>query len=111
MNPKKSAVNNLSMARTQVIDSMIRVSDYYNKEKHGFADQLKMYGIPRAKLAILKQFAVNKRKDLYQELVKSEEYEQYKISSLIHYPDLKIKLVSALYSISPSTCYLLLSLI
>ena len=104
-----SASHKLSMARTQVIDSMIRVSDYYKKNNHSFYNSLETLGIPRAKLAILKQFAANHRKDLYEELVHCEEYKDYRIKNLLSFPDTKIKLVASIYLLSPSLCYTLLS--
>ncbi len=104
-----SASHNLSMARTQVIDSMIRVSDYYKKNNHSFYNTLETLGIPRAKLAILKQFAATHRKDLFEELVHSEEYNDYRIKNLLSFPDRKIKLVASIYLLSPSFCYTFLS--
>lgn len=103
-----SASHTLSFARVQVIDTMIRVSSYYRSNNHDFADTLYKYGITRAKLSILKQFASNKRKDLYSMLSCSKEYD-YKLMSLLTFPDTKIKIAALVYLLSPKLFYKLLS--
>lgn len=103
-----SASHNVSFTRVQVIDTMIRVNSYYKSINHEFADIIYKYGIPRAKLSILKQFAVNKQKNLYSKLSKSCNYD-YKLRSLLFFPDIKIKLATLVYLISPQLFYKLLS--
>lgn len=103
-NPQ-SASNSVSYLRTQVIDSMIRVSDYYRNNNHHFYNALSSLGIPRAKLAILKQFAVNQCKELFMRLLDDSKYNKYKISNLLSFPDYRIKLASAILCISPKMFY------
>lgn len=106
-NPQ-SASNSVSYRRTQVIDSMIRVSDYYRNNNHPFYNALSSMGIPRAKLAILKQFAVNQCKELFIQLLDDSKYSKYKIRNLLSFPDIRIKLASAVLFISPKIFYKLI---
>lgn len=103
-----SASHTLSFARVQVIDTMIRVSSYYRLNNHEFAGMLYKYGIPRAKLSILKQFAANKQKELYLMLSCSSEYD-YKLLSLLTFPNTKIMVAALVYLLSPKLFYKLLS--
>ena len=103
-----SASHTLSYARVQVIDTMIRVSSYYRAINCRFADAIYKYGIPRAKLSILKQFAVNKQKDLYFTLSCSNDY-NYKLIPLLSFPDIKIRIAALVYLVSPQLFYKLLS--
>ena len=103
-----SASHTLSFDRVQVIDTMMRVSSYYRAINSSFADTIYKYGIPRAKLSILKQFAVNKRKDLYYMLSCSTVY-NYKLFPLLSFPNIKIKLAALVYLLSPRLFYKLLS--
>lgn len=103
-----SASHNVSFARVQVIDTMIRVNSYYASINHDFADTIYKYGIPRAKLSILKQFAANKQKDLYTKLLCARDYD-FKLTSLLSFPDIKIKIAALVYLLSPQLFYILLS--
>ena len=107
-NPVSSS-HTITISRTQVIDSMVSVSNYYRACNHSFYTQLNRYGIPRAKLAILKQFAQSKRKDLYDDLINSEDYKAYSISNLTNFPSKKISMASLLFCISPTLFYYLLT--
>lgn len=103
-----SASHNVSYSRVQVIDTMIRVNSYYRSINHEFADLIYRYGIPRAKLSILKQFAANKQKDLYSKLMCSCDYD-YKLTSLLLFPNTKIRIAALMYLLSPQLFYKLLS--
>ncbi len=99
-----SATKNITMARTQVIDSMIRVVGYYKERNSPFAKELESYGLPRTKLAILTEFAKNNRLDLFQKLSSTETY-NYKIIHSAASPDPKIKIAAFVYSLSPTLFY------
>lgn len=103
-----SASHTVSYSRVQVIDSMIRVYDYYKSLNHNFSEKLYKWGIPRAKLSILKQFAVNKRKDLFRQLTESKKYDRSMLP-LLRFPNFNIKLASLIYSLSPYLFFTLLS--
>lgn len=103
-----SASHNVSFDRVQVIDTMIRVNSYYRSINHDFADTIYEYGIPRAKLSILKQFATNKQKDLYSKLSCSSDYD-YKLTSLLSFPNAKVKIATLVYLLSSKLFYKLLS--
>lgn len=99
-----SASNQLSFQRVQVIDAMERVVEYYKKEQNNFYFLLHKFGTSRAKLSILRQFAVTENKDLFIKLVKDKKY-NYKMRSLLTFHDLKIKISTLLYIISPTLFY------
>ena len=103
-NPQ-SATQRISWLRTDGLDSMIRVYEYYKQNKHPFAKELLTFGIPREKLYILKLFAKAKRWDLYTKLLESNDYKQYDIIKLLRFPDIRIRAIALLQSISPYLCY------
>lgn len=103
-----SATNKISWLRTNGLDSMIRVSEYYMNKKHPFGQELKSLGVPKEKLYILKLFAKAQRKDLYYKLIECEEYLDYNVKSLIKFPDFKIRMTAILYCISTQLCFSLL---
>lgn len=103
-----SASHTISFDRVQVIDTMIRVSNYFSSINHPFYDTIFHFGIPRAKLSILKQFALNNRKDLFDQLKISRDYPQ-KLLRLVLFPNFNIKLASLVYSISSTLFYKILS--
>lgn len=105
-----SASNNVSFSRTQCVDTMIRVANYYDSFHHPFTCQLINLGIPRAKLAVLKQFAACGQYNLYKRLWNSDEYNM-SLSSLLKFPDLKIKIAAFIYNISPFTLYKLFQIL
>lgn len=104
----ESASHKISYSRNQVIDTMVRVYDYYKLHNHFFSSKIKRYGIPKAKLSILKQFAENQRLDLYNKLSSSSTY-NISVLPLLLFPNFKIKLAAMAYSISPKMFYKLLS--
>lgn len=108
-NPQ-SATQQISWLRTNGLDSMIRVYEYYKKEKHPFAKELLTFGVPREKLYILKLFAQAKRWDLYTKLIESDDYAQYDIIRLLKFPDIRIRAVALVQSISPYLCYKMLGM-
>lgn len=102
-----SASHNLSMSRTQVIDTMVRVGEYYASYNHPFTIFIKKYGIPRAKLSVLKQFAINDKKDFFNKLSNSNIY-NFSVLSMLKFPDMRIKIAAFTYFISPYWFYKLL---
>lgn len=101
---QQSASHNVSFKRTQVIDTMIRVNSYFRMEHHPFANKLEKYGIAKAKLSILKQFSEQRMKDMYKLLVESTKY-NYSMIPLLGFPDIRIKIASGLFLLSPSLFY------
>lgn len=90
--------------RTQVIDSILRVSSYYKQYSNNFNYKIKTYGIPRAKLAILKEFASCNDFDLYRKLQSSQVY-KCNMFYVLKFPSVKEKLAVLIYTISPLLFY------
>lgn len=99
-----SASHNVSFLRTQCIDTMMRAANYFDSFHNPFGWQLKNMGVPRAKLAILKQFAMCGQYNLYKQLRNSDKYNM-SLFSLLKFPDLKIRIAAFVYCISPSLFY------
>lgn len=96
-----SVTKKITAKRMQVIDSMIRVSNYYAFYEDNYSYKLKKYGVSRAKLAIAREFAFYDKKDLYRELIDSSNY-KCSLFPLLAFPSLKIKLAGFIFIISKS---------
>ncbi len=101
-----SASNNISYLRTQVIDSIINACKYYRHNDNDFYKKLEQFGIPRAKLAILKQFALNKSWNLFYQLSRDSNY-KCSFKTLICHHDIKVSFATLVYLISPKMFYYL----
>lgn len=105
-----SASNHVSYKRTQVIDAMIRVTQYFKDYNNRFYAFFERLGIARAKLSILRQFAMLGQRDCFFRLVVDKSYD-YKLSNLLLWPSLMIKIASLAYAISPSIFFYLFKLV
>lgn len=107
-NPASATQREKKYDRTQVIASVQRVCAYYQQFNNPFEIRLKNYGVPRAKIAILREFAIAENKTLYSKLRNDANY-FCKMSNVLVFPSLKVKMAALLYVISPSLFYFLFS--
>lgn len=104
----ESSTKHINRNRTQVIESQKKAFEYLTVHNDSFAPMISKYGIPRAKIAILKEFAQSHNLNDFEWLTESKEYE-CNISNLLSYKDLRIKIAALFYCISPKLFYKLLS--
>jgi len=95
-------------SRTQVIDSMIRVGRYFEENGNPFGLQLVKYGVPRAKLSILREFAQSNNRQLYEELLLDERY-ACDMLNVLKFPSMKIKMACLALKTSTNLFYRLFS--
>ncbi len=104
-NNPKSAVNNVSIDKMDLLTAIYRVDEYLEKNSSSFYPVFHKLASSRTLWAILKTFSKANRKDLFKTCISRKEAKKHMIR-LLRYPDSRIKITALLYIISPSLFFL-----
>lgn len=103
-NPQ-SAVNNVSWNITDVIHAIKRVERYMAENNDSFLGQFKLYMYDRTIWAVLKDFAVHDKKEMFEKLIKTYQVKKAMKNMVLRGPHILIKISAILFLINEKLFY------
>lgn len=111
LNNPNSAINTICWEKTNLVDAMLRVTNYMKTRNHSFSQAFSNYMLPRTVWTTAKTFAAGKRKDYYIEFIKKFPVKESMYKLIKHARNKSLKISAAMFCVSKAAFYTVIGIV